>query len=49
MSEKLKQQIAMLCNNTVRIAVFGILAIIFGKWWIILFSGLFLAYEKSGE
>ena len=47
MSEKLKQRIAMITNNTVRIIVFAVLAILFNHWWIVLLSALFLVYEKD--
>jgi len=47
MSEKLKQRKAMMLNNTMRILIFAILAILFNKWWVVLFSGLFLIYEKD--
>lgn len=42
-----KQRIYMLISNTLRIMTFGVLAIVFNKWWIVLFSALFLAYEKD--
>ena len=47
MSEKVKQRIAMMINNTARIILFGVLAILFNKWWIVLVSALFLMYEKD--
>lgn len=41
-------QIALL--NTVRIAIFALLAIKFNKWWIVLFSALFLlTYTNNKE
>lgn len=45
--EAVKQRTAMMINNTIRIAIFGVLAILFNHWWIILFSALFLVYEKG--
>ena len=45
--DKLKQRIAMMINNTLRIGIFGVLAVVFNHWWIILFSALFLIYEKD--
>lgn len=42
MSEQLKQEIAVMTNNTIRIGFFIALAMVFDKWWIALFSGLFL-------
>lgn len=47
MSEVLKQRIVMTISNTVRIAIFAVLACVFNHWWIILFSCLFLTYEKD--
>lgn len=47
MSELLKHRVAMMTNNTVRIIAFAILAILFNHWWIVLFSSLFLIYEKD--
>lgn len=39
----------MMLSNTIRILMFGVLAIIFNKWWIILFSALFLSFEKGSD
>ncbi len=36
----------LLFDNTVRISLFIILAIVFEKWWIIFFSLLFLNYKE---
>lgn len=36
----------LLFDNTIRIFLFIILAIVFDKWWIIFFSLLFLNYKK---
>ena len=50
MSERLKNNISLAAFNTIRIAIFAVLAIVFQKWWIVLFSGLFLLenkYEKE--
>lgn len=49
MSEQLRQNIVMMLSNTIRILMFGVLAIIFNKWWIILFSALFLSFEKGSD
>lgn len=49
MSEQLRQNIVMMLSNTIRIFMFGVLAIIFNKWWIILFSALFLSFEKGSD
>lgn len=49
MSEILKQQIALLISNTIRIALFVMLAIAFEKWWIALFSVLFLTSTKENK
>ena len=45
--EKLEQRKHLMANNTLRILIFGLLAIAFNKWWIVLFSALFLTYEKK--
>lgn len=42
----MNNKIALLIVNTIIIICFTILAIVFNKWWIILFSALFLYYEK---
>ncbi len=42
MSERLKQQIAIMTNNTIRIGLFIALAAVFDKWWIALFAAFFL-------
>ena len=47
--ELIKRQIAMMCNNTVRVICFTVLAVLFGKWWIVLLSALFITYEESKE
>lgn len=44
-----KHRIAMMFNNTARIITFGMLAVLFNKWWIILFSALFLSFEKGSD
>lgn len=49
MSDKLIQQIALLISNTVRVLAFIGLAMFFGKWWIALFSALFLTYAKEDQ
>lgn len=50
MSEKLQQQIVLVTNNTIRILAFVALAMVFNKWWISLFSALFLvSYDKKGD
>jgi len=37
----------MVIINTIRIALFIILAIVFNKWWISLFSTLFLVSKNK--
>ena len=44
MEDRLKQQKYMLISNTIRVLGFIVLAMFFGKWWIVLFSALFLTY-----
>ncbi len=40
--------IAMLISNTVKVAIFAMLAVVFESWWIVLFSILFLSYQTDG-
>lgn len=48
MSEHLKLQIAVLIKNTICLTLWVVLAITFNKWWIALFSILFLtSVEKK--
>lgn len=51
MSEHLKLQIAVLIKNTISLTLWVALAITFNKWWIALFSILFLTFveEKNNE
>ena len=49
MSERTKNNILLAAFNTIRIAIFAVLAIVFQKWWIVLFSGLFLLQNKYKE
>ena len=52
MSENLKVQIAVLIKNTISLALWVVMAIAFNKWWIALFSILFLTSvekEKNKE
>lgn len=52
MSEHLKLQIAVLIKNTISLTLWVVLAIAFNKWWIALFSILFLTSvekEKNKE
>ena len=52
MSEHLKLQIAVLIKNTISLTLLVVLAIAFNKWWIALFSILFLTSvekEKNKE
>ena len=40
----------LILKNIIAIICFTILAIVFNKWWIVLFSLLFLTYlESKGE
>lgn len=43
MSEHSKMNAILLLSNTVRIIAFIVLAIVFNRWWIALFSALFLS------
>lgn len=51
MNERLKLQIAVLIKNTISLALWVVLAIAFNKWWIALFSILFLTFieEKNNK
>ncbi len=50
MSEELKLCAMVLAKNAVALMCFTGLAIYFGKWWIVLFAGLFLTkIKKSGK
>ena len=47
MSEHLKLQIAVLIKNTISLTLWVVLAIAFNKWWIALFSILFLTFFEK--
>lgn len=47
MSENLKLQIAVLITNTICLALWITIAIIFNKWWLALFSLLFITIIKD--
>lgn len=47
MSEHLKLQIAVLIKNTISLTLWVVMAIAFNKWWIALFSILFLTFVKK--
>lgn len=49
MSENLKLQIAVLIKNTICLALWITLAIIFNKWWVALFSLLFITVSENEE
>ena len=50
MSEHLKLQIAVLIKNTISLTLWVVMAIAFNKWWIALFSILFLtSVEKKNK
>lgn len=49
MKESLYREMFMILNNTVRIAIFGMLAYLFSHWWIVLISMFFLVYEKDDK
>lgn len=46
MNEIVKQRIAMMFNNTLRLICFTVLAAVFYKWWIVLISILFFDYTE---
>ena len=47
MSENLKLQIAVLIKNTICLALWITLAIISNKWWVALFSLLFITVSEN--
>ena len=47
--EKYKQQRDIMISNTVRLLGFILLAIVFGRWWIVLLSALFWSYIKDED
>ena len=47
--EKYKQQRDILISNTVRLLGFILLAIAFGRWWIVLLSILFWSYREGTD
>jgi hypothetical protein len=47
MSELVKLSISVMFNNTLRLICFTVLAVVFGKWWIVLISALFFSYSKK--
>lgn len=52
MSEELKQQLALMVANTACLMIFGMLAVHFEKWWLILFAVLFwgrIKYEETND
>lgn len=52
MSEKLRQQLAVMTANISCLCIFGLLAAHFDKWWLILFSVLFwtsISYPKPED
>ena len=49
MTERLKQQILILTTNTIKIALFVLLAIFFEKWWLSLLSILFMTYTDNSN
>ena len=49
MSDEIKIYIMIIIKNIVAIICFTILAVVFKKWWIALFSLLFYSIFKSDE
>lgn len=47
--EKYKQQRDILISNTVRLLGLILLAIAFGRWWIVLLSILFWSYREGTD
>ena len=46
-SQVTKERIARMFNNTLRLAIFAGLAIIFDNWWLLLLSAIFWSHEKE--
>ena len=46
MSDKTKLTVIVVIKNLITIVCFTILAIVFCKWWIVLFSALFMTGLK---
>jgi|GluameStandDraft_1065615.scaffolds.fasta_scaffold16979_3 hypothetical protein len=44
-----KTYLIMCLNNAVALICFTILSVVFGKWWIVLFSILFLDYFRKDK
>lgn len=52
MSDRVYENVWMMCNNTLRILMFACIAVFSQKWWVVLFSVLFLSTvrtEKMGD
>lgn len=49
MRENLKLQIAVLIKNTICLALWIALAIICNKWWVALFSLLFITFIENKD
>lgn len=47
--ERKKEEMKKETVNLLIILIFGGLAVIFDKWWIILFSVLFICYDKKDK
>lgn len=47
MQDITKQRIAMIAENAITLICFTVLAVVFSKWWIVLFAGLFISYERK--
>lgn len=45
----MKNNLLVVIANIIIIAIFAIVSIYFGKWWITLFSGLFCFYHDEGN
>ena len=52
MSDRAYENVWAMCNNTLRILMFACIAVYSQKWWVVLFSALFLTTvrkEKMGD
>ena len=49
MDDRVKLYIAIAVENSITLICFTILAIVFKKWWIVLFTILFQSYFKKNN
>lgn len=47
MSDRAYENVWAMCNNTLRILMFACIAVYSQKWWVVLFSILFLTTVRT--